>query len=341
MLKKPALPQKNLKRLIIRLSSLGDVVLSTSVLGGLSLGERVDWLTSQEYVGLLEGHPSIARVWPFDRRGGLRAWIHLCRDLWSSGYDEVLDLHCSLRTRIARLLFLGWSLRHGRPGPGWRVLRKGRLKRWAQFWLKGWFPTGWRPRPWVEAYSAFLAGDGGHRPDLRNLARTEIPLTLPKAPFLAVMPATRWPAKEWPPERFAEWLRARPEVPVVLGTPTDAGSLRLVELLSASGREHLSAVGKLNLPQTAAVLARAKAFVGGDTGLAHLAEAVGTPAWVLFGPTVPEMGFGPWRPESLSLGRDLWCRPCGKDGRYCYRPLKRYHCLRGLGVAEVERGLQR
>src|ERR1044071_3450050 len=130
MFKKPGPPQKNLKRLVIRLSSLGDLILSTSVLGGLPIGERVNWLTSQEYVGLLQGHPSIERVWPFDRRGGLGAWVRLCRDLWGAGYDEVLDLHCSLRPRIARLLFVGWSLRHGRPGPRWRVLHKGRLTRW-------------------------------------------------------------------------------------------------------------------------------------------------------------------------------------------------------------------
>jgi heptosyltransferase-2 len=97
----------------------------------------------------------------------------------------------------------------------------------------------------------------------------------------------------------------------------------------------VNAIGKLSWPALARMMRDSVAVIGGDTGLIHLAEALGTPAVVLYGPTVPEMGFGPWRDESQAVGADLWCRPCGKDGRYCYRPVRRYHCLQGLEVAPV------
>ncbi|MCC7441001.1 MAG: glycosyltransferase family 9 protein [Bdellovibrionales bacterium] len=328
--------------MVLRLSSLGDVILSTSGLQSLPAGETVDWVTSREFQDLLTGHPRIERVWPFDRRGGIRGWLELLQGLWAESYTEVVDLHGSLRTRLARWVFLAWSLRDGRPAPRWTRINKGRLRRWGQYWFKRFFPKKWLPTPWVRVFSRALAGTPEGHPDLSHLVAEGAAqfrgsgLTLPSSPYLCVMPATRWPAKEWPPERFAAWLSGRAEAVVVLGTASDAGSLRLAELLAQEGRPHLNAVGRLKLPQTAAVLAGARAFVGGDTGLAHLAEAVGAPAWVLYGPTVPAMGFGPWRGESRAAGMDLWCRPCGKDGRFCYRPLRRYLCMKELTPETVE-----
>jgi ADP-heptose:LPS heptosyltransferase len=95
-------------------------------------------------------------------------------------------------------------------------------------------------------------------------------------------------------------------------------------------------VGRWPLEQVAGVLGGAIAYLGNDTGLAHLAEAVGVPALVIYGPTSPRMGFGPWRPESAAIELEtLGCRPCGKDGRRCYRLGEPYLCLKGLGAQQV------
>ena len=97
----------------------------------------------------------------------------------------------------------------------------------------------------------------------------------------------------------------------------------------------MSGVGRWSIREVAQVIAKASFYLGNDTGLAHLAEAVGTAARVIFGPTVPDMGFGPWRQESFVLQADLGCRPCGKDGRYCYRFTDRYACMKALTAEEV------
>jgi len=123
---------------------------------------------------------------------------------------------------------------------------------------------------------------------------------------------------------------------VVLGGAKDPGSRELVALLDKTGMSHFSGVQKWDLVEVAGVLAGADAYLGNDTGLAHLAEAVGVPVLVVFGPTAPEMGFGPWHEQSRSIGlTELGCRPCGKDGRRCYRLTQKYLCMTGLKAEDV------
>jgi ADP-heptose:LPS heptosyltransferase len=101
-------------------------------------------------------------------------------------------------------------------------------------------------------------------------------------------------------------LKALDVVPVILGTQDDEICHEVVEGLSKMDREFFSGVGKWNLRETAVVLANSKGLLGADTGLAHLAEAVGVPVFTLFGPTKPDMGFGPWREESRAISKKIW-----------------------------------
>src|SRR5690606_1722026 len=105
----------------------------------------------------------------------------------------------------------------------------------------------------------------------------------------------------WPAEKFRDLIESLPGQAVVLGRPHDRNSQKLVELLKASDLDHLSGIGSFDLLQTAQVLAGARFLVTVDTGLAHLGQALGTPTLVVFGPTVPDMGFGPWAAESRSV----------------------------------------
>jgi len=137
------------KRLYIRMSSLGDVVLATSALEvPLPEPTEIHWLVADEYAPLLQGHPAIQRLWQFSRKAGLSSWVRLCRELWAEDYSEVIDLHLSLRSRIARLLFLYWDLvslrergqsrerrqSRGRgQGTRWRSIKKQKLRLMAYY----------------------------------------------------------------------------------------------------------------------------------------------------------------------------------------------------------------
>ena len=331
------------RTLVFRLSSLGDVILALAAASGLGPGGRVDWVVAREYAGLLQGHPGIGRVWAFDRGSGLRGWTRLCGELWREDYGGILDLHGSLRTLVARALFAAWSIRARTRGPRWARAPKHRVRYWGYYVFKALWPSRLRPEPRVRLFAAAGGGDPSRKPDLSHLAAGAAPTGAPgpdRGAYVCVMPGSRWKGKQWAPERFAAVLaglsREKRLFPVVMGGPGDRISVELVRELERLGVPHGSGIGRWNLAETAKVLAGARAYFGADTGLAHLAEAVGSPAWIVYGPTVEDMGFGPWRGGSLALGSKLWCRPCSKDGRGCHRILRRHLCLKGLKAADVE-----
>lgn len=341
----PTRTSQQRKVLVFRLSSLGDVILASSVLSPGVFAAPVDWVVAAEFAPLLKGHPGIGRLWEFRRADGLAGWIKLCRELKAQNYDEVLDLHGSLRTRVARLAFLlGGSLV---AVTRWQTFSKERWRLYGLYLLKRYWPSAMQPKLFVERFTRFAGGKGSERPDLSHLVLSSgssgskmlPPDFSPSKAYYCVMPSSKWKGKCWPAQKYFEVIREiRDAVPVVLGGNGDAGSRELVELLRKENLPYESGVGRWDLRQVAQVLAGSRGYLGNDTGLAHLAESVGVPALVVYGPTTPQMGFGPWRKQSVAVGWDeLPCRPCGKDGRSCYRPVRKYLCLQGLAAQSVTR----
>jgi ADP-heptose:LPS heptosyltransferase len=329
---------------------LGDLVLASTVLAPGIFPEPVDWVVSKEFAPLLRGHPRVRKLWEFDRSSGTWAWLQLCGELASQEYDEVYDLHGSLRTFFARIRFL----LNVSAGSRWKKVSKMRWRLYGLYLFKNSWPKKWRPRPFVRRFAELAGGSGEEKPDLSFLlmsshldeefkAWAQEVSARGTANYYCVMPGSRWAGKCWATVKYFEVIREvapRGWVPVILGGRDDPGSSELVQLLSEHGLPHFSGVGRWDLKQVAGVLAGAKAYLGNDTGLAHLAESLGTPALIVFGPTSPEMGFGPWRDKSRALGvQGLGCRPCGKDGRRCYRLSQKYLCMTGLDPAVAVEGL--
>ena len=106
--------------------------------------------------------------------------------------------------------------------------------------------------------------------------------------------------------------------------------------MTAALGEHVSDIaGQTSLMETAAVLRRARAFIGNDSGLMHLAEAVGVPVIGLFGPTVDAFGYFPALEGSKVIERELDCRPCSRNGsRPCPRGTQ--ECLIDIPVDAAE-----
>lgn len=320
---------------------MGDLILSQSALEVPFEGTS-DWVTLKEFEILVQGHPKVSRVYAFDRKTeGLSGWIRLNLALIREGYDEVLDLHSSLRTKIAHAFFFFVCLYRGVQHPRWRSLRKRRWRRTGYMGFKALWPTRLRPVALREASARLAGGDGSEKPNLRHLiseAPPEFRDALGNAAFFVAMPASAWPGKEWPVEYYAEFAAQQPSLKVVVaGTPKDEASLRLVEILKNKKVPHLDAIGKLDLKQTAWLLSRAKFLIANDTGLSHLAEAVGTPVITLYGPTRRDFGFGISGEKSRSLETSLWCSPCSKDGTLCFRMTNRYACLKEIRPADAAR----
>lgn len=330
------------RTLVIRMSSLGDVILAMSVLSSLAPGTRVEWLTSAPYAGLFEGHPGVSRLWIYDKKSGASGWRKLWAEIALASGDQVLDLQGSLRTWRARLAAPAGVL--------WSEPSKERFRRSGYFLLKRFWPRRLRPRRILDLHqeqaSALSAWDSAQWKRASRVSLEHLTLQSKGAhpssevrsrPAVVVMPASLWPAKQWAVSRFLRFFAQTGWEAWVAGTERDAESRQLLQALHAAGLPHRSLVGTASFSALADEFRNADAFLGGDTGLAHFADALGLPSWILYGPTTPDVGFGSWSPSSVALGReDLWCRPCGKDGRFCHRlGRKRFSCLSELSTDQV------
>jgi heptosyltransferase-2 len=157
---------------------------------------------------------------------------------------------------------------------------------------------------------------------------------------VSVAPGSRWPMKRWGMEKYLALTRLIVERMglnvVLLGDRTDIETTAPIS--NAFGRNVINLAGQTSILEAAAVMEHTVAFVGNDSGLMHLSEAVGVPIVALFGPTVENFGYFPSNPRSRVIERGLGCRPCSRNGsRHC--PKGTQECLTQIPVESVERAL--
>ncbi len=181
----------------------------------------------------------------------------------------------------------------------------------------------------LDRYRAVLLKRWPDLPEVPYLDyRATVTPALPQVPYVCLMPGASVPAKAWPVAHYralADLLHARGFLPVVLGGPAEK------ELgAEVAGAHGLNRCGD-PLTEAAAWMRGARAAVGNDSGLSHLAAGCGTPTLALYGPMDPGM-FTPHGPQVAVLQRqDLDCLPCGLD--HC--PVPGHPCLQGIGPEQV------
>ena len=309
------MPTSSQRVLVIRFGALGDLVLSTALLPGLLRGPtpaRVTWVTKHVWAPLLAHDPRIERLEVLEPGESV---TDLARRLDSSAFDTIVDAHATLRSRVLTTLLP--------PTPTER-LRKDTAARWLHV-LGGPVLPPLRRRL-VDRMHALV-------PEARSSDRPRIALGtsavarasgfLEGGRWLAVAPGAKHPTKQWPVERFAAVARAHAERTgcgvLVLGGPDERAAIDAVCDAVAGARAWPV---ERPLDEVAAALAHCDLLLGNDSGLVHLAEAVGTPAVAVFGPTVRAWGYFPLDPASRVVERDdVPCRPCSKAGeRPCRQP---------------------
>jgi heptosyltransferase-2 len=315
--------------LVIQTAFLGDVVLTTPLLSALAARHGpLDVVTTPLAAPLLETHPAVRQVIPYDKRRADRGWA-------------------GLRTLARRLR----TERYSRAYLPHRSLRSGTLALLARIPARIGFRGGWsflytevrpKPRTGHETDRLLALADersAVYRPQLRPTIEDERAATaVIQGDFIALAPGSIWGSKRWP--YYGELAQRLTEhVPVVLvGGPDDAelGEEIRRAAKGGQGRQRLvNACGKLTLRESAALIGQASLLVTNDSAPLHLATAMGTPIVALFGPTVTEFGFGPLRAGDVALGIDeLQCRPCSPHGPpRC--PLGHHRCMRQLTVEAV------
>ena len=317
--------------LVIRFSSLGDVVLAAPVFDALRRADHeveITFLTRPEYSGLHAGHPDVDRVWAFDPAGGgLSDLISMVR---AGAFDRVVDLHGSLRSRAL-------CLRAGLPT---RRLKKRTVRRILQT-IRPPLKVRLEVEPVVDRY---LAAAGVDDPDEEE--RVPVLYLSPegiaegrataegfrgggeKRPRLvALLPGAKHPPKRWPVERFAalgRLIAAQGDRAVVLPPVEEPGLGEAVASLAGEGT--VAAPVTADPMSLASLLAACDGAVANDSGPMHVAAAVGIPVVGLFGPTSPSLGFAPVGTRAADEHLGLFCSPCSLHGRSrCWR--RERYCL--------------
>ena len=317
--------------LIVRLTALGDVVLTEPLARALRAslpGATVDLLTEARLVSLLQASRAYDQVIGWDRRGadaGIRGLFRVRSRLGT--YDLVIDLQNKLRTRA-----LLWLLRAGR-----RVTLAKRSP-WAA--IEALFG---RDPPLVGRHAIDLYLDAARRavPALPAPVRTEWPIERRRGGRLFGLGAgTTHATKRWPLEHFVELARLlSARYPGARFVPIGGASDRadLDALTRAIGPAQIDPrdVAALDPIGLLEVLRELDVMISTDSGAAHMAQAIGVPTLVLFGPTSPER-WGPRAAPHRALSLKLYCSPCSNTGGpICPRRDHSQECLKALMPADV------
>ncbi len=330
------------KILIIRLSSLGDIVFLTPifrVLRNKFPDARIDCLTKVEFQPLLQHNPFISNVLTFDSGGGFAGWRELCCKLARENYDLYIDMHNSIRSRV-----LGYYLR--------KIARlrfsKPRLKRFLLFYFYiNLFPENFTVlNEYMKVLEPLGISGDSSVPEIclnDSITRRAEELLQERGimkPFVVMLPFAAWKNKRYPLKKYRELAKCIYDtytIPAVwLGGKKDH---YLAELSDLNSGNNIPLIGETTLEESIAILAKSTLVIGNDTGLSYAAEAVQRPLIVILGPTSRETGAGPYSEKSRSIEQQLWCRPCSQKGdRRCYR--KRQYCLENSSVEEVFKAVQ-
>lgn len=321
--------------LVVQTSFLGDTVLTTPLLVQLANRGPVDIVTTPASAELLANHPAVRSVIAYDKRGedaGLLGLWRLATRLRANRYDLALLAQGSWRSAALALLAgiparIGFSTSAGRLLYTKRVPYRDDLHHAARLLMLS-RPNGREATP--EEQRPSLAPGAAERAAVDALLREHG--VLPTERLVALAPGSIWGTKRWPyyPE-LAHELEADARV-IVVGSEADKP---LADAVVAAAPRAIDTTGGLSLLASAELLGRCAVVVTNDSAPMHLASAMGTPTVAIFGPTVPEFGFGPLAPRASVVGHDvLPCRPCDRHGpQRC--PLGHHHCMRELSPSMV------
>ncbi|RLB44276.1 MAG: lipopolysaccharide heptosyltransferase [Deltaproteobacteria bacterium] len=333
------------KILIIRPSSMGDIVMASSMLRPLKLsfpGSYIAWLLEPAYSPILEAHPLVDEIVVWEKKQWQKSLktgrvfaltsqlLRFSKSLRSKKFDLALEAQGLFRSRL-----LAW-LSGARERVGFCSNEPGRLL------MTRMISKGPESKQMGSEYLHMLNEVGAEvgkefAPDLRvteqdtataskKLRRIGIP-----GKYAVLAPFTTRPQKHWITDRWADVSRRLREThnisSVLLGGSQDVSKAR--EIVARSKGTCVSLVGDTTIGETMTIVKEASILVGVDTGITHMGAAFATPTIALFGATCPYLFTS--RNNFLVLYHGLPCSPC-KRNPTCGG---NYYCMEKISVEEV------
>jgi len=318
--------------LIIRLSSIGDILLSTPFIRQIKIkynNAEIDYVVKKQYADLLRFNPHINSLIEFDNCDSSHTLRKIRGQIWRKRYDYIFDLHNNWRSNY---------LRFACPAGLQNRIKKDKIRQFYLVCFKKNIYTQIMPIPQRYLMVGKSLGieddqlgldifwDARLKNDLKIQLRHK-QFDLDKESYICIAPGAGFYTKRWPVEYFkqltATLLQSQRYKLVILGGEGD----RYLHIAFPPGERVINLAAELNLLQSAIVLSRAKALIVNDTGMMHMAAAVKIPVLAIFGSTVEEFGFFPYRARSSVVQNEkLYCRPCSHIGRKdC--PERHFKCM--------------
>jgi lipopolysaccharide heptosyltransferase II len=324
----------NFKFLIIRFSSIGDVILTTPLIRCLRAkfpDSHIDFLVKKEFSVVLSQNPHISNIITFDKKAGKGELGRIRGLVRQNSYSHIFDIQGNIRSILV-------SLGSGatRSGFSKKLFARDMLIRFGKNVYSEVKPVFLR---YFEAASAFnIQYDGRGTEVFPDSDEAGIVTEILKqsniasgVPILVVAPGAQWENKRWTAEGFAaaaDTFCARTGASTVLiGGKGDVEACDLVK--TAMGKPSLNLAGKLSLMGSASILGKAAMVLTNDTGMLHMAQAMKAPVVAVYGPTTRELGFFPLPENSRVAETEISCRPCAQKGLH-HCPQKHFSCMKDI-----------
>lgn len=330
-------PPSQPKILIIRLSSIGDIVLTTPVIRAVNeqLPEaEVHFLVRKDLFSVVENNPHIHKVHIYDSENVSQT----INELRQEQFTVVIDLQKTLRSRkVVRSLKV----------PSYTFC-KHNLSKWICYRLK---MNGMPETHIVERYFEAVKDLNVHNdhkglefyiPENQGFEEDDLPMMFEDG-FVAIVLAAQHFTKRIPVSKVVE-IGSILHKPIMLLGGKDVYE-EGEQVVAQLGERATNGCGKYTLYQSAAILQHADCVITGDTGLMHISAALHKPTAAIFGATIPEYGYYPYMPGEREKFRNfevcpLNCRPCSKFGSSSCRR-KHFKCMKNISATEVAEWVNR
>ena len=327
------------KILIIRLTSIGDILLSIPLI--LELRSRnpdiqIDFLVAKKYQQILDPiHSQINTKYCFDKNKKESREIRRIREIIrGKDYEWILDIHNSLRTK--RLLF---------PINNKKIYRVNKFTIRRFLFVK----FGFNAYPEVPVHQKYLntapielsPTRSWYLDDYQNSSRQE--QLLQEIPFLekdkfnlVIFPGAKHRTKRWPLEKYLElieWILQKTEWNIILSG--DASDKQLLNSKLKESERIKNVCGEHDLIGTINLVALSDGVLSNDSGPMHIGAFLHKPQLAIFGNTVQEFGFTPLNNRAMIIeNNSVDCRPCSHIG-YEECPRGHFKCMKTISVQEV------
>lgn len=319
------------KILIIRLSSIGDIVLTTPIVRCIKKqipNAEVHYLTKASNAIILNNNPYIDKIHCYSN-----SLSETIKELKKENFTLVIDLHKKLRSLIV-------CFRLHKPIKSFDPLR---IKKWL---LVRWKINNMPNKHIVDRYFDTIKGldivnDGEGLDYFLNeedyISPDALPLSFQEG-YVAIVVGSRHNTKQMPIDMMIKLCNGIEKSIVLLGDKNDRH--KAVKIENAVGARVFNGCGAYNLNQTASLIKNSYGVITPDTGLMHIAAALDKNIISVWGNTVPEFGMYPYMSEKSSAEvyifeeKNLSCRPCHKLG-YSKCPKKHFRCMRNLDIDKI------